>query len=413
MGKTQTFKQAKLQRKAAFDRVQAPAPTPPLAAVQQVEYMDIDPPPFSTPPQFMRTLRSSPSQPAYTSFSELYYNDVSSLASSSTETLVSSSSPAPMDWDRETLHDYTSFRDPFYGSPHEDDLPVPDKDFMFSTPPTQYSPLPSLESCMVMLEDQIMALLGGKTNMFDPCPAPDEDITVNTLAVELEEKLTVEPTTVEIEIDVELEIEVEDEIEIDPATPVIPLPSLTQPMSISSPQGCVRSSKLHSRTSRSTAAPYDISKSSTRQRATAPSENRHHTELKEPTRALSPAKFISTLLGVPRTTAKELLTRPRPRPCPRSSPMLESQAGAIRTSRRSYRQQEAFSCSQDSEVYEPSLEAVLEAIRDIKQHEVEQCPTPDADSEKKKKSKIRILVTKGTSWIKRSAKRVHKELKRG
>ncbi|KAK7695080.1 hypothetical protein QCA50_002270 [Cerrena zonata] len=366
MGKTQTVKQAKLQRKAVNDRVQAPAL--PLAAVQQVEYMDIDPPPFSPP-----------SKPLYTSFSELYYNDVSSLASSSTETLVTNSSPAPMDWDRETLHDYTSFRDPFYGSPHEDDLPVPDKDFVFNTPPMVHSPLLLLQSCMSLLEYQIVSMLSGKTTVFDHFPTPDEDITMNTLAVELEEKLTVEPTAVEIEIDVELEIEVEDEIEVDPATPVIPLPSLTHQTSISSPQGCVRSTKLYSRTSRSTAAPYDISKSSTKQRALAshaPSENRHHTELKEPTRAFSPAKFISTLLGVPRTTAKELLTRPRPRLCPRSSPMLESQAGAIRTPRRSYRQQDAFSCSQDSEVYEPSLEAVLEAIRDIKQHEVEQCPCP-------------------------------------
>lgn len=118
MGKTQTIKQAKLQRKAANDRVQAP--TPPLAAVQHLEYMDIDPPPFSPPP----------SQPLYTSFSDLYYNDVSSLASSSTDTLVSNSSPIPMDWDRETLHDYTCFRNPYCKSPHEDDLPLPDKDFV-------------------------------------------------------------------------------------------------------------------------------------------------------------------------------------------------------------------------------------------------------------------------------------------
>lgn len=146
MSKAQTVKQARLQRKIVSNMVQV---TIPIAAVQK--YTKVDPSPDSTP------LHSLLSQPAYVSFSELYHNDVPSLASSSVETLLSS--PEPVDWDRETLFDPTSFRDSLYAAPHEDDLPIPGRGFFFNTPSMVEPPVPYLDSSMSLFEQELVSML--------------------------------------------------------------------------------------------------------------------------------------------------------------------------------------------------------------------------------------------------------------
>lgn len=215
---------------------------------------------------------------------------------------------------------------------------------------------------------------------------------MDALSVERENKLNLESMVVDIEIDL--------------ASSVITPPSetiLPCQLSLSPPQGCVWTSR-HLCIIRFT--PHTPSKSLVKRRAiTTP--DRLCEDIKEPVRTLSLAQFISTILGVPRTIAEELLPRDNSYP----SPMLDSRAGVIRRM-RAYRNQYAFSCWCDFTVYEPSLKAVLEAIHGFKQHEDEQNPTMDLDGEATKKAKFRKLLAKGTSWIKKSAKPVHKELKR-
>ena len=58
------------------------------------------------------------------------------------------------------------------------------------------------------------------------------------------------------------------------------------------------------------------------------------------------------------------------------------------------------------------MEAVLEALRDIENHENEQCPPMNVEGECKRASKMRKMVAKSTQWIKKAAARVHKELRR-
>ena len=260
MARTQSVKQSKHQlRKVASNATQTP-PTRPAAVQHPLK--NVDPPPILSPP----------SDVVYQSFSELYYNEASSLTSSSAETLVTACpSPTPMDWDRETLYDPTSFRDSFYGSPHEDDLPIPGKDFIFGTPPMDDSPDPS---------QQLPSAFGWKTSQFDLSPVPEEDMTVIVLSNEFAEKLTVESPVIEMEVDVDM------------SSPVITPPSekiQTRPLSLSSHQSCIRTSRLRSR------PPYcDASKSLSKRRlsvAHSASQNQLISNIKEPSRAQPPAKM--------------------------------------------------------------------------------------------------------------------------
>ena len=385
-------KQGRSQRKVASNLVQI-LPTRPAA--EQLLPKNVDPPPVfcDTPP----------SEPIYLSFSELYCKDASSLRSSSAETLVSDYSPVPMDWDRETLYDPTaSFRDSFYGCPHEDDLPIPGKDFIFGTPFIPDSPTPPEYSSPSLCGHKLTSTLSEDILMVDSFPALEEDIVMDTLRNEFEEKLTVEPTVIAMEVDVEI------------AAPAVPPPTievLSRQSNLAPPAGCARSPKLRSRSS----ARYDTSRSLTKRRfSAAPSvaQSLSVKEIKEPSRALSPTDLLSKLLCVPRSVAKDLLPPPPPPPAPRRQVrVLESLAGPIAKERTQYRQQHAFNCERDENVYEPNLEALPEARRDIESHENEECPSRNIESESKKVSAMRKMVSTGSRWMKK-AQRVHQELKR-
>ena len=118
--------------------------------------------------------------------------------------------------------------------------------------------------------------------------------------------------------------------------------------------------------------------------------------------------FLSNLLRVYPSIAKDLL----PPPPRRRTRVLESQIGLIAEERCQHRQQHAFNCERDETVYEPNLEAVLEALRDIESHEAEECPPIVVDGEPKRVSSMRKIVSHSTRWIKKAARRVHQELKR-
>ena len=235
--------------------------------------------------------------------------------------------------------------------------------------------------------------------MVDSFPALEEDIVMDTLRNEFEEKLTVEPTVIAMEVDVEI------------AAPAVPPPTievLSRQSNLAPPAGCVRSSKLRSRSS----ARYNTSRSLTKRRfSAAPSvyQSLSIKEIKEPSRALSPTDFLSKLLCVPRSVVKDLLPPPVPPPAPRRQVrVLESLAGPIAKERT---QQHAFNCERDETVYEPNLEALPEARRDIESHENEESPSRNIESESKKVSAMRKMVSTGSRWMKK-AQRVHQELKR-
>ena len=164
---------------------------------------------------------------------------------------------------------------------------------------------------------------------------------------------------------------------------------------------------------------YDTSKSLTRRRLSAAhsvSPSQSAIDVKEPSRALTPARFLSNLLRVSPSVAKGFLPPPPPLPSPpatrRRTRVLESQVGPIPKERSQHRQQHAFNCEHDQTVYEPSLEAVLEVLRDIESHEAEELPPIVVDGESKRVSSMRRMVSKSTRWIKKAARRVHQELKR-
>ena len=226
MARTQSAKHFKQQHKVATNFVQI---LPTRSAVDQPLLKNVDPPPIYS--------ESPPSEPAYLSFSELYYTNAASLRSSSAETLVSDYSPAPMDWDRETLYDPTaSFRDSFYKTPDEDDLPIPGKDFIFGTPFIPDSPTLSSYSSPPLCEQQLIPTFDGDILMVDSFYAPEEYVAIDELMNEFEEKLIIEQTVIPMEVDVEM------------TPPAVPPPTTTVSSCQSNPAppaGCIRSSKLH------------------------------------------------------------------------------------------------------------------------------------------------------------------------
>ena len=389
MARTQSAKHFKQQRKVATNLVQI---LPTRQAVDQPLSKNVDPPPIYS--------ESPPSELAYLSFSELYYTNAASLRSSSAETLVSDYSPAPMDWDRETLYDPTaSFRDSFYKTPDEDELPIPGKDFIFDTPFIPDSPSLSSHSSPTLCEQQLIPTLGGDILMVDNFSAPEEDVVIDELRNEFEEKLTLEQTVIPMEVDIEI------------AVPAVPPPKNTVSSRHSNPApptGCVRSSKLRSRSSR-----YDTSKSLTKRRLSSTqsvSQSQSVIKIKGPSRTLPPAAFISKILKVSSSVAKSLLPPPPSLPSTprRRTGELESQVGPIAKERCQHRQQHAFNCEHDQTVYEPNLEA--EVPRDIESHESKECPPIVVDGSKKVSS-MRKMVSQSARWMKKVV-RVHQELKR-
>ena len=224
MARTQSAKHSKQQRKVTTNFIQI-LPTHP--AVDQPLLKNVNPPPSYS--------ESPPSKPAYLSFSEFYYTDASSLKSASAETLVFNYSTAPMDWDCETLYDPTaSFRNPFYKTPDEDDLPIPGKDFIFGTPLIHESPIIFSHSSPPLCEQQLTSTLSGDILMVDSFRAPEEDVTIDELRDEFKEKLTLKQTVITMEVDVEMVV------------PAVLPPTKTVSSRLSNPApltGCVRSSK--------------------------------------------------------------------------------------------------------------------------------------------------------------------------